>query len=112
MERKPVCRQFVPMHRVARAALSQMRKPRDLFGRAFVDAGEAAAALGLLAEYSGECTQGFAQRIEFTLDVAIAFNLRERAFRRKAIEREAHALDPVSYTHLRAHETVLDLVCR
>ena len=22
------------------------------------------------------------------------------------------ALDPVSYTHLRAHETVLDLVCR
>ena len=34
------------------------------------------------------------------------------------IEVEAHgvlrrcALDPVSYTHLRAHETVLDLVCR
>ncbi len=23
-----------------------------------------------------------------------------------------HALKPVSYTHLRAHETVLDLVCR
>ena len=22
------------------------------------------------------------------------------------------AIDPVSYTHLRAHETVLDLVCR
>ena len=25
---------------------------------------------------------------------------------------KAHKLDPVSYTHLRAHETVLDLVCR
>ena len=25
---------------------------------------------------------------------------------------EARAIDPVSYTHLRAHETVLDLVCR
>src|SRR5664280_3131001 len=25
---------------------------------------------------------------------------------------EDFALDPVSYTHLRAHETVLDLVCR
>ena len=23
-----------------------------------------------------------------------------------------YAFDPVSYTHLRAHETVLDLVCR
>ena len=23
-----------------------------------------------------------------------------------------HVFDPVSYTHLRAHETVLDLVCR
>ena len=26
--------------------------------------------------------------------------------------RELHVPDPVSYTHLRAHETVLDLVCR
>ena len=26
--------------------------------------------------------------------------------------RSGIALDPVSYTHLRAHETVLDLVCR
>ena len=25
---------------------------------------------------------------------------------------QAHAAGPVSYTHLRAHETVLDLVCR
>ena len=25
---------------------------------------------------------------------------------------DAHSTDPVSYTHLRAHETVLDLVCR
>ena len=25
---------------------------------------------------------------------------------------ERRALEPVSYTHLRAHETVLDLVCR
>ena len=25
---------------------------------------------------------------------------------------QAHAQLPVSYTHLRAHETVLDLVCR
>ena len=27
-------------------------------------------------------------------------------------QRNQHAADPVSYTHLRAHETVLDLVCR
>ena len=26
--------------------------------------------------------------------------------------KHANALAPVSYTHLRAHETVLDLVCR
>ena len=26
--------------------------------------------------------------------------------------RDERGLDPVSYTHLRAHETVLDLVCR
>ena len=26
--------------------------------------------------------------------------------------RDGHAITPVSYTHLRAHETVLDLVCR
>ena len=25
---------------------------------------------------------------------------------------EPHVVEPVSYTHLRAHETVLDLVCR
>ena len=28
------------------------------------------------------------------------------------INREVDASEPVSYTHLRAHETVLDLVCR
>ena len=29
-----------------------------------------------------------------------------------AIEHRIDRLEPVSYTHLRAHETVLDLVCR
>mgnify|MGYP003380896484 CR=1 FL=1 len=29
-----------------------------------------------------------------------------------ALTDEQGLLDPVSYTHLRAHETVLDLVCR
>ena len=28
------------------------------------------------------------------------------------VEAERPSFDPVSYTHLRAHETVLDLVCR
>ena len=28
------------------------------------------------------------------------------------IRQHARYVDPVSYTHLRAHETVLDLVCR
>ena len=28
------------------------------------------------------------------------------------VEIDIHGLKPVSYTHLRAHETVLDLVCR
>ena len=28
------------------------------------------------------------------------------------LERAVIGLNPVSYTHLRAHETVLDLVCR
>ena len=27
-------------------------------------------------------------------------------------DEDGNAFDPVSYTHLRAHETVLDLVCR
>ena len=30
----------------------------------------------------------------------------------RAVIRAATAAKPVSYTHLRAHETVLDLVCR
>ena len=29
-----------------------------------------------------------------------------------ALDEEVHGGAPVSYTHLRAHETVLDLVCR
>ena len=29
-----------------------------------------------------------------------------------ALAPQAGTLEPVSYTHLRAHETVLDLVCR
>ena len=31
---------------------------------------------------------------------------------RKLLKTSLEDLDPVSYTHLRAHETVLDLVCR
>ena len=31
---------------------------------------------------------------------------------RQEIEREPERVEAVSYTHLRAHETVLDLVCR
>ena len=30
----------------------------------------------------------------------------------RELDRLLNAKDPVSYTHLRAHETVLDLVCR
>ena len=35
---------------------------------------------------------------------------REKAREARKVIVEGH--DPVSYTHLRAHETVLDLVCR
>eukprot|EP00657_Telonema_sp_P-1_P005863 TRINITY_DN23640_c0_g1_i1.p1 TRINITY_DN23640_c0_g1~~TRINITY_DN23640_c0_g1_i1.p1 ORF type:complete len:120 (-),score=38.54 TRINITY_DN23640_c0_g1_i1:10-369(-) len=31
---------------------------------------------------------------------------------RRALPASSNAVNPVSYTHLRAHETVLDLVCR
>ena len=31
---------------------------------------------------------------------------------RYPVRKESGVLNPVSYTHLRAHETVLDLVCR
>ena len=34
------------------------------------------------------------------------------AVERDVLGRAAQGLGPVSYTHLRAHETVLDLVCR
>ena len=38
-----------------------------------------------------------------------------RARMEMAVKKGCHAVDPdnaVSYTHLRAHETVLDIVCR
>ena len=31
---------------------------------------------------------------------------------RQLAAQHSHSLEPVSYTHLRAHETVLDIVCR
>ena len=34
------------------------------------------------------------------------------ALARRVIPDQMAYVDPVSYTHLRAHETVLDLVCR
>ena len=37
---------------------------------------------------------------------------RRRLGHRREPQQIAHADPPVSYTHLRAHETVLDLVCR
>ena len=36
----------------------------------------------------------------------------QRVFDLGALEKAQAAIHPVSYTHLRAHETVLDLVCR
>src|SRR5664280_3874852 len=45
---------------------------------------------------------------EVTVDVIS----RRPAGRRHGEHRRLHRLIPVSYTHLRAHETVLDLVCR
>ena len=35
-----------------------------------------------------------------------------REIERTAVVADQHEINPVSYTHLRAHETVLDLVCR
>ena len=39
-------------------------------------------------------------------------DLRVKELKRQGKDLEAHRISPVSYTHLRAHETVLDLVCR
>ena len=47
-----------------------------------------------------------------TLDVSIVLEHRVLANRWESEQWEAVGVLPVSYTHLRAHETVLDLVCR
>src|SRR5664280_1349603 len=39
-------------------------------------------------------------------------NVKQLRFARKETSHVVGRHDPVSYTHLRAHETVLDLVCR
>ena len=52
------------------------------------------------AKAKGEEATGVIQR-EFSIQQAVT-----------AVRVGQEALEPVSYTHLRAHETVLDLVCR
>ena len=44
--------------------------------------------------------------------VAIEADLLDPATPARLFDAAEDALGPVSYTHLRAHETVLDLVCR
>ena len=46
------------------------------------------------------------------VDVDHAVELLQRHFLKPRVLGDAGVVDPVSYTHLRAHETVLDLVCR
>ena len=48
---------------------------------------------------------GISQPLEIRIDAASAMT-------GKIVERTTAIMSPVSYTHLRAHETVLDLVCR
>ena len=42
----------------------------------------------------------------------IALNLDDNDRTGQAVQEAMYSNTPVSYTHLRAHETVLDLVCR
>ena len=55
-----------------------------------------------------------AQWWQLQADVAQALYQRDRKLYRPLIDRHlgTPTMEPVSYTHLRAHETVLDLVCR
>ena len=69
---------------------------------AFLSAGELAARLDL----SEATLVRFARTLGFASYPAMR-EILQRAFR----SRVTHSV-PVSYTHLRAHETVLDLVCR
>ena len=46
------------------------------------------------------------------LDTTIFLSLKDLNLALPSYKEEVVALDTVSYTHLRAHETVLDLVCR
>ncbi len=53
------------------------------------------------------------ERAQAALEVALLRQRAERKFSRAAeMFFTRDGLEPVSYTHLRAHETVLDLVCR
>eukprot|EP00657_Telonema_sp_P-1_P003052 TRINITY_DN1717_c0_g1_i2.p1 TRINITY_DN1717_c0_g1~~TRINITY_DN1717_c0_g1_i2.p1 ORF type:complete len:135 (-),score=17.02 TRINITY_DN1717_c0_g1_i2:95-499(-) len=61
---------------------------------------------------------GFYNLIEFKADTSliktleVEFKRDEKVMRFLTIALNKHAIESVSYTHLRAHETVLDLVCR
>ena len=70
-----------------------------------------------LAGIGGELRPGIVHRLDKDTSglILVAKNDQaHRALQRQFKERSVHKvyLAPVSYTHLRAHETVLDLVCR
>ena len=52
------------------------------------------------------------RRVGFTAERAAVTGKKEATRRRREPGGLTHIEEAVSYTHLRAHETVLDLVCR
>src|SRR5690606_6435156 len=93
VEREAVRAELVPVDRVAGAALGQVREARALLRGAFADAGQAAAALGVAAERIGQRGERLAQGGDLALDRLVAFDLHERALRRKAVQRKTQASD-------------------
>ena len=83
---------FLMIRRPPRSTLDRSSAASDVYKRQLLVDGLAA-----------EREQGI------TIDVAYRFFSTER---RKFIVADTPGHEPVSYTHLRAHETVLDLVCR
>src|SRR5665811_583805 len=74
-----------------------------------------------VAGAGGKCEMGLRGDRRGLLEVVVRSHLEDEVFRQRTdrgglagnqVQGRMQAVSAVSYTHLRAHETVLDLVCR
>ena len=92
---------FLMIRRPPRSTLDRSSAASDVYKR---------QSLSRICRLLGITRQAFYQHFWYVSDVSLEQQLVLQ--RVKAIRSMHPAIGAVSYTHLRAHETVLDLVCR